>query len=323
MYMRGDKMANLMTYVGGIREVAVLLGHDRDSPTAGIDVFEYADLKNIVQVLQELDDNGVARAYPATLRLLRYIRPHVDLNNDQDLQHWFRALACHLCFCRAEDHCKGRPRFRDWQDRSNEGYGRATWFIRPGKCHKTMMPAEIPAVDHDSPHWHRDLQAGHVFHLYRAMLTRRLGKAVPPEGPLFPDLDQPERACKDDSLFIRWFRSKCKAADLPDVLIDLLSLHSFRSGGATDLFNYGSRTTAITEYIQRQGRWMSACYRVYLRLQSRVVARVVHGVLSDAAAPADLDDFTDRHRDQALRNAVRGRPPPPPTDRHAPPLFAV
>ena len=145
MFMKQQKAHNFMQYASAIRHVAALLGHDQDSSTPGMDPFEYAELKNVVQILQELDDNGVARAYPVTLRLLRYIRPQVELHNDQELQHWFRALACHIALCRSEDHCRGRPRWGDWQERPAEGTGRATWFIRPGKCHNTMMPAEIPA----------------------------------------------------------------------------------------------------------------------------------------------------------------------------------
>ena len=79
-------------------------GADQDSSTPD-DPFEYAELRNTV--LQELDDNGVARAYPVR-RLLRYIRPRVELTMTKS-QHWFRALACHIALCRSEDHCRGRP----------------------------------------------------------------------------------------------------------------------------------------------------------------------------------------------------------------------
>ena len=39
------------------------------------------------------------------------------------------------------------------------------------------MSLEIPATDETNKHWPLDLQASHVFRLYKSMISRRLGRS--------------------------------------------------------------------------------------------------------------------------------------------------
>ena len=79
-------------------------------------------------------------------------------------------------------------------------------------------------------------------------------------------------------------RARCEVGGSA-VLCKRFQFHGFRSGGASDWFNYGHQATAIIEFIQRQGRWNSTAFRIYIRLRGDIVAAVMDEVF--AAAQAD------------------------------------
>ena len=129
------------------------------------------------------------------------------------------------------------------------------------------------------------------------------GEGEPPRDyPLFPEIDAEGNPnwsrWMDDTAFLKSLRSRGRACGLPPALCKRFQFHGFRSGGASDWFNYGHRTTAIIEFIQRQGRWNSTAFRIYIRLRGDTVANVMDEVF--AAALADEDP----HPPQGLRGGA-------------------
>ena len=66
----------------------------------------------------------------------------------------------------------------------------------------------------------------------------------------------------NDTAFLRSLRDRGRACGLPAALCKRFQFHGFRSGGASDWFNYGHQTHPIIEFIQRQGRWNSTAFRI-------------------------------------------------------------
>ena len=303
-------MRKLHNHYRALRELASAKGYFPKEDPPGVDPFVHQRIRGAQKALEELDETGTRRAFPFTLNLFRllYEDCEVNLEDPQHLQWWARALLAHCGMCRGEDHKAGRARYGDFNRRSGEARGRATWFVRPGKAHALRSAVEVPrAVDADSDI--AQYSVGHVMDRYLSFLRARF-TAIAPDAPLFPDLGRARseslvksaRPASDDA-FISWFRSLCQSASLPTLLVDRISFHSFRSGGCTDLFEHGSAHPGIIEYIQRQGRWSSTCFRIYLRIRSTSMADVAADTLEAAAREAETD--ADRQRVGRLRGFLR------------------
>ena len=169
--------------------------------------------------------------------------------------------------------------------------------------------------------------------------VRSLYSPIDPEAPLFPKLavragGRLEATAKpmNDKAFLDLFRMRCRSSGLPDALVDRLSYHSFRSGGASDFFDYGAFIPGIIQFIMKQGRWAGPTFRIYLRLRSMEMADVAGRVMSEAATAAEREEDPSgplHAQFQRLRAAVgeaeiahrtHGARPRP---RLAPPLFAA
>ena len=325
------RLNQLYKYFGAIRQVAAAKGFDLDSRPPGCSYFESVQIKVAQKAFSELDEEGVRRAFPFTLLLFRFLLPSIDLDDDFQLQCWARALLAHIAMTRSEDHTKGRPRWGHFFDLSDEAPGRATWMVEPGKAHKLRSAAQVPGYSDahldDCP---LEIQVGYVFAKYRAMLQRRF-RHIDPGAPLFPDLEAGHRSrnlgarakpMRDDK-FLGFLRERCRRADLPPQLVARISFHSFRSGGATDFFTAGCDIPGIREYIQKQGRWASACFRIYIRLRATAVASVAARVLKAAAAalPKDVDPSSRAQRCLVnLRRVVPAEAVGPGADGAVPPM---
>ena len=130
----------------------------------------------------------------------------------------------------------------------------------------------------------------------RALYREHTGQPEPPKHMfLFPELDASGvpnwDRWMDDTAFLRSLRDRGRACGLPAALCKRFQYHGFRSGGASDWFNYGHRTAAIIEFIQRQGRWNSTAFRIYIRLRGDTVAAIMDEVF--AAAQADEEPSED------------------------------
>ena len=168
--------------------------------------------------------------------------------------------------------------------------------------------------------------------------VRELFRRISEDAPLFPQLPKKRgrtlhaaTRVMSDAGFIELFRSRCRLSGLPDALTDRLTFHSFRSGGATDYFDYGAMIPGIVQFIMKQGRWAGPTFRIYLRLRSTEVAMVAARVMRECQEEArrEKDPAGPCHaRFHALRMATgeaelshrtHGARPRP---RLAPPMFA-
>jgi hypothetical protein len=89
-----------------------------------------------------------------------------------------------------------------------------------------------------------------------------------------------------DKQFLNTLRAKAHAVGCPPALCARLQFHGFRSGGASDWFNFGQGRFSIIQFIMRQGRWNSTAFRIYIRLRGSAVASVMNEVFADARRDA-------------------------------------
>jgi hypothetical protein len=93
-----------------------------------------------------------------------------------------------------------------------------------------------------------------------------------------------------------------------------LQFHGFRSGGASDWFNFGQGRHSIIQFIMRQGRWRSTAFRVYIRLRGSAVAAVMNEVFA-AARREHAPDSAEGRRVMGLLTRLRN-------EDHQGPVFA-
>ena len=308
-WLKGLRMSRLGDCLAAVTWLSKSAGLELEQPYPGIDPFVREDLILAKKALQDLDGSGVRRAFPVTLRLLGFLESggQQDLSELADLQFWARALTAHGAMLRAEDHCRGRPRWGDWKELAVEGPGRATWMIRPGKAHSVAMPAEFGSPDAELlAQGSTSTKSGPVMMLYRARLRqdhRQQHGSDPAEGAfLFPEISATginwDRYANDKD-FIQSLRDKARAVGCPKALCARLQFHGFRSGGASDWFNYGHGRYAIIQFIMRQGRWRSTAFRVYIRLRGRAVAQIMSDVF-EAARREDVPGSDAARRSMEL-----------------------
>jgi integrase len=125
-----------------------------------------------------------------------------------------------------------------------------TVIIESSKCNQTGLPEEIICQDYGGLSF-----VPFMFAYDAANQVRQQD----PEGPLFPrDPRVTGSPALSKGLFIATFRSLLRMADLPAASF---SGHSFRAGGATDLFHGACRP----HMLQQQGRWRSDTFWTYVR----------------------------------------------------------
>ena len=322
------KMRNFDAYLNAVRQFAAAQGHDIDERPPGMNYFEFKLAKQSIKTLRDVEDEGVERAFPMVLELQRMLLPFVDLSDDQQLQHWARSLLAHFCCCRGEDHSRGKPRWGDFKERYDEAPGRATWIVRAGKCHPRSA-AEVAEHIPDYDEWPDALQCGFVMQLYRQRMRARFD--ISDDAPLFPRLPDAGGArialgatspAASDKGFMGFIHGLCRRVPLPDFVLQKITMHSWRSGGASDYFNYGADQPNIVQFIMRQGRWRSACFQIYIRLRSTQVARVLGSVLAKASHSLAIGADGDPGRAVQILETIRQATVNPTSFRTAPPLFA-
>jgi integrase len=122
--------------------------------------------------------------------------------------------------------------------------------IRTSKCNQNGLPEKIEMQDYGG--------LSGVPLLYAFDDAHQVMKRDPAD-PLFTrDPEVPGSPRLSKSLFIATFRSLLRRAGLPAASF---SGHSFRAGGATDLFHGECRP----HMLQQQGRWRSDTFWIYVR----------------------------------------------------------
>ena len=186
-------------------------------------------------------------------------------------------------------------------------------MIRPGKAHRTSMPAEFGLFNADEGGAAAmATMSGYVMALYRQRLRQahREARGCEPRDDafLFPEISAAGvvnwRRYANDTDFLELLRSKALESGCPPALCARLQFHGFCSGGASDWFNFGQGRHSIIQFIMRQGRWRSTAFRVYIRLRGSAVAAVMNEVFA-AARREHAPDSAEGRRVMGLLTRLR------------------
>jgi hypothetical protein len=91
-----------------------------------------------------------------------------------------------------------------------------------------------------------------------------------------------------------WLKTKLQAAGHRPANF---SGHSFRSGGATDLWKAGTRPLII----KRAGRWLSEVYRLYIRDNPEATAAEIARGFALAGGTMTADELTQWEADERVK----------------------
>lgn len=103
----------------------------------------------------------------------------------------------------------------------------------------------------------------------------RFSSATSRSAYLFPSSSSSSPCPKD--AWVAYLRHHLQALGFP---ADQFSGHSFRSGGATDLWDSGERP----RHIQRYGRWLSDAFWLYIRDNPELTAQQIAAAFRRLAA---------------------------------------
>lgn len=202
-----------------------------------------------------------ARKCPMTLERLAELLQVTDLSSLQDLQNMTIAWLGHDALLRFSEIRNIKHRNIQWKSES-----------------LATITLEVTKTSHDAPQEQVNMEAYTMLgeklsgtHLLRIYLERLRAAGLPtgPDDWVFPKLATKSRSVQiSKPSFIAWLRQALTRAGHDP---SKFSGHSFRAGGATDLYASG----APPRLIQLQGRWKSDAYIIYIRDHPDVIAKDV------------------------------------------------
>ena len=157
--------------------------------------------------------------------------------------------------------------------------------IHKSKCNKTGPPEVIFLQSYPAPQY---LSAAVVVRRYLSAVELVFGvnlATLPPSTPLFPADWRTPAIALSKPIFVDQLRAMLLRAGFPAAEY---SGHSFRSGGATDLYHAGCRPFII----QRLGRWITDAWQIYIR--DRLFAQRAETAAAFARAATQLPPAGDR-----------------------------
>lgn len=263
--LRGNKHSSLIGYISHLKVHFESTGRPWLSPS---DEYQF---KLVMRGLAKFNPTPVQRKRPITKAILLQMLLHADLSITKDLQTMTMAWLAHDALLRGAELLKLRVKDIRWH-RSSDTSADAhpcTVMVESAKCNKDG-PAE-PV--HIKPYG--SISAPHLLQQY---FTRLQLSNVKDQAPLFPLIIRNSSS----SYTVTWGAKHDKQSHFVPELRRILSAagfttttefsgHSFRAGGATDLFNGG----CSPEFIKRHGRWKSDCFYIYIRTDPVQVATAV------------------------------------------------
>lgn len=240
-----------------------LKSYNRTLGRAWLDATSLARLQRVIRGVQKYDHSVPRRKLPITYAVLD------DMINAArrrgataaTLQLMAMCLVAHNGLMRGSEICK--LRYGDILYTTAD-CTRATAFMHKTKANKTG-PREEALLRDFGPCSALPFLRRHMDHL----------GAHAQDAPLFPSFSDTGRAITPEEFKIA-VRDLLAQAGYP---AGLYSGHSFRSGGATDLFHAGCRIEAI----KFQGRWRSDAFTIYIRDNGPLRAKEVFAAFADTA----------------------------------------
>jgi len=240
--LRGCKAHNLSGVVSRIKHFCLETGIPWLSPPG---IFH---VRKICRGLQRQFKEVTRRAAPFTMRVFERVLQVADPNDSLESTVITMCAVAHNGLLRGGELLALRVGDLTWPDSSRSS---CSLRIQESKTNQFGPPEEIPYAD---------------FSCFSAVSFLRdyvsdLGIASRPRGwPLFPSRPH-DPSCTTPmsrAIFVRVLRRLLARAGLD---ANAYTGHSFRSGGATDL--YTGRCRVFT--IQQQGRWTSDAIYIYIR----------------------------------------------------------
>lgn len=224
-----------------------------------LDEYTTKKLQRLRRGLQKARRQGPDRKCPLTLHRIIEMTLHADLGRLRDLQYLTIALMAHDGLFRFSEISRIQHQHVTW--RSAEAI--AITILHSKTTHTTCPEvAELSAYQvEDQP-----FSGVHLLRTYLQRLRQERGPPSPAQW-LFPNLQSTKsNALLNKGDFIRWTRGLLQAAGHDPARY---TGHSFRAGGATDLYAGG----ATPRHIQLAGRWKSEAYLIYIRDHPEAVAK--------------------------------------------------
>lgn len=220
-----------------------------------------ARIKRLRRGLGKFQRPSPSRKCPMTLHRILEILTVTPLHDLQDLQYITIAWLAHDALLR-------------FSEIRNLKHNNIKW-TSPSTATITL---EITKTSHDAPKEQIHLEAYTTLdepisgtHLLKKYIQRLQAASMLTDGDtwLFPNLSTKARTTQlNKSHFLKWLRDKMLILGHDP---SRFSGHSFRAGGATDLYASG----ASPRTIQLTGRWRSEAYIIYIRDHPEAIAKDV------------------------------------------------
>jgi hypothetical protein len=234
-------------------------------------------LEDLVAGLKKFDRSAPARKLPMTARVLDAVQLAADMANPVHYQHLTMSRVAHDALLRGKELSKLRRCDINWsRDRKS-----VVVKIHLSKANKHGLHEEVKLSDYGSTSAVAFLRV----YFFEVMGWTESGTDI--SLPLWPTVTPSGRVTKTRAVtkdeFVTLARRLLTKAGYP---AESYSGHSYRSGGATDLWD-SHRCRALT--IKLHGRWKSDAYRLYIRDNPDRTADEVSSALRFFAA-ASLED---------------------------------
>lgn len=253
--LRGNKHDSLKGSISHLKNFAATHG------LPWIQGHEERKFKEVMKGLSKFNPSSPQRKRPITKKILHAVILAADLSSPKDLQTVTMGLLAHDALLRGRELMHLRIQDVRWDSFIASTTCRIT--IHGSKCNKTGDPEVVRLKAAGA------ISAVPFLQRYYQHLQLH---TVEPSACLFPLIKLSKGAMVvkwkgrfDKPAFVNAFRALLAAAGISP---DKYSGHSFRAGGATDLWEAG----CPPEVIKRYGRWKSDCFYIYIRIDPKVVA---------------------------------------------------
>lgn len=246
-----------------------------------LDQYQEVAVKNFVRASKKMFGVAPRRKRPLTLPILLAMAQQIDLNSPRDQQCLTMAFVAHDGLLRFSELAALKVRDVVWDHQEGTVY----LIVRKSKANKEGPPELVALQAYGS--------LSGAFLLAAYWRARGLHDSNP-DDPLFPVAQgSTARSIEEDgrlvpvvkSNFIKWVRRILSSIGLvgPEY-----SGHSFRSGGATDLWS----RRIPPSFIKLVGRWRSEAYAIYCRdhpaESALLVANTFRSICVDVLGPFEL-----------------------------------
>lgn len=268
-----------MSYVPSLIAHAREAGYNRGAKRPGMEDYEHNRPKRVVKVLGDLEDGGDKHAFPLLYSMVGHIRDTMDDSTTSKRNLGLTVIAC-IAALRGQDHNAGRLRKRNLVRIRGQGPHAWSRLVMPGKAHGHVAPAMLSSIMPEAERDELKMDPGKIVsELWELMgLEDADGDVMLFAEIRLGEVRHGEHANDDECL--EWLRDMLLKAGYPADIMRRITLHSPRSGAATDWFAAGVRL----EVIEKQGRWRSDAVLLYLRLLLLSVGQWMAQVLKSKQA---------------------------------------